>query len=467
MTGTHHLVECSTPFGLLSTAAAVDAGLLGSDPAERTLLVSHNTPAPEARQRFEQRPELASLVSRFGRVVDWNATIAPWHPSRWSPSASDAPVVERALRAAWGLEAHDLVLVAESVHVRPSLSLAALFPGARIVCYADGLMAYGPTRDRLPLPVGRRVEALLSMDLLGGVVSRLLHEWEPVRLTLPAERFTRVVQEVAERTSGLPEPTGGSTALVLGQYLGQLGLMSAAEEQREHERMVEAARASGAQRVIFKPHPAAGGGSRAGVLRTAERLGVELEVFDSPVVAEVLLEHLQPDTVISAFSTGLATARSLYGCRTVALGADRFLGALTPVQNSNRVPALVCDLTTESWDPSTGRFTSPSVPADDVPQLQLLIDAVAYCMQPALVPDLRDRAVQAATRRPDLLLRAVPTSRLFHLGLPGGTPSTRALRGLPEPVLARLSRAAMPVARHRDRARGALRSVRLRLAAGS
>lgn len=434
MTGYHHLLECSTPFGLLTLAAMADSGLLGNGPEDRTLLVVSTTPAPESRRPFHEDPVFARALSRFGRVVDWNSLVAPWHPRHWCPAPADAVVLERLLRRLLQVDEDDLSLVVESLHMPPSRTMATIFSTASVTVYADGLMIYGPTRNDLPESITGRLARLVMLDLLDGVRPRLLHEHRLPLVDLPFDAFRAVVQELVDHSPDLPAPASG-TAVVLGQYLGQLGLVTTAEEEEQHGAMLRTAAAAGASRVVFKPHPAAVGDPRRGLGVTAAALGIEVEIFDSPVLAEVLVQHLRPVAVVSAFSTGLFTARALQGCRVLSHDTGAFLRRLAPLANSNRVPAAICDATVESWDETTGALRAPLLPLERPADVQRLVDAIAYCIQPDLLPELRGAAEQMAAEQPDILRRSVPAPRLFHLGLPGGHPGTLWVRRLPAPVL--------------------------------
>lgn len=457
----HLVVEVSTLFGLATVATAVDAGLLGERPEERTLVHSLNAPAPEARAPLTGSPGFAGLAARFGRVESWNQLVAPHHPSRWRPAASDRPILERLVRERWDLRDVRVELVVESLHASPAAALVGLFEDADLHVYADGLMAYGPSRHEMPMSVVGRVRSLLHLDLLPGVRPRLLHETGVEPTPLPAKTFRAVVADIAQGEPDLPPPSGG-TALVLGQYLGQLGLLAPGVEQQLHQEMLAAVAAAGMRRAVFKPHPTASHGSDRALEAAASRLGLDLVVFRRPILAEVLMHHLGPEVVVSTFSTGLATARSHYGTRVMNVGAADFLAALRPHKNSNRVPATLCSEAVPSWDARSGRAVAAHVDLDDPAALQQLVDVVSYTMQPRLLRSLRPDVVAALRRGDGPPAHAVPPARLFALDLPGGTPQTPALRRLPAPVLQRLSTAAPRVAGWRARAARTAAALRKR-----
>lgn len=72
---------------------------------------------------------------------------------------------------------------------------------------------------------------------------------------VPAPAFVKVLAELA----GLPDDSGyepaGAPALLLGQYLSALELMTPAEEEELHVAMVRGAVERGHRELVFKPHP--------------------------------------------------------------------------------------------------------------------------------------------------------------------------------------------------------------------
>ena len=123
----------------------------------------------------------------------------------------------------------------------------------------------------------------------------------------------------------------------------------------------------------------------------------------------------RPELVVSCFSTGLATAKGLYGCQTAAVGTERLLAELAPYQNSNRIPLTITDAL------HSGRYELPDGPAGTVARnLNGLIDAVTYCMQPGSAAHLRGSAIdflRSAVGGPDM--KYFKRKRLTALDLPG------------------------------------------------
>ncbi|AXK35726.1 hypothetical protein DVA86_26925 [Streptomyces armeniacus] len=420
----------SSLYGAATVAAALDAGCF--DAADRrVLLVSNNAATPETSPSLDKMAGFERLRDRFDRVLSWNDAIRPFHPGGWSPRADDVPLWERHLRLLWGLgEPHQdpVELIVESIQVNPALALCQMFPEAPVDVYADGLMSYGPTRNKLDPLVGTRVRRVLHLDLLPGLRPLLLTEFGVAPETVPTSAFKAVLAEltadvppsVTARAAKSPPP-----ALLLGQYMSALDILSADEEERLHVRMLRGAVALGHRRVVFKPHPVAPARHSRVLEKEAGELGVELTVLDDPVLAEVLYERLRPALVVGCFSTALMTASAFYGLRVARTGTDLLLERLKPYQNSNRVPvtlvdALLPDLddpaAVESWRaPDAERVSS---------ELTGLVRTVGFCMQAQIYPDLRPEAERfLSTKLNERTWPYFKRRRLTALGLPGAVPS--------------------------------------------
>ncbi|CAM5227886.1 hypothetical protein STENM327S_08726 [Streptomyces tendae] len=74
--------------------------------------------------------------------------------------------------------------------------------------YADGLMSYGPTREKLPLTLARRIRRLLHLDLIPGLRPMLLSEFGVEPEVVPDVVFRAVLDEIS-RESG-PRPRTGA-----------------------------------------------------------------------------------------------------------------------------------------------------------------------------------------------------------------------------------------------------------------
>ncbi|MGW5936741.1 alpha-2,8-polysialyltransferase family protein [Streptomyces celluloflavus] len=408
----------STLYGAATLAAALDAGCF--PPAGRRLLViSNNAAVPETTPALDTMPGFDRVRARFDGVVSWNEAIRPFHPGGWSPRADDVPLWERYLRLLWDLGEDRIALVVESIQVSPALALAQLFPEAPLDVYADGLMSYGPTRNKLDPLIGTRIGRLLHLDLVPGLTPLLLTEFGVAPQTVPTTAFTEVLDELADASGELDVPEGG--ALLLGQYLSALGILTPQEEEELHVRMVRGAVGRGHRAVVFKPHPSAPARWSHLLEREAAALGVELTVLERPVPAEVLYRRMRPALVVGCFSTALLTAATFYGLPTARTGTGLLLERLTPYQNSNRVPVTLVDALVPGLtaDDDTHR---PSTA--DAPDIGGLVTAVGYAMQHQIHPRLRPAAERyLAAHLDEHTWRYFKRRRLTALALPGALPA--------------------------------------------
>lgn len=414
----------STLYGAVTLAAALDTGLLPGT-GRRLLVVSNNAPNPETTPALDESPGFAALRRRFDRVLSWNEAVAPMHPGGWSPRPDDVPMWERHLRLLWDLGDDEVEIVVESIQVEPALALVQLFPDAPLTVYADGLMSYGPTRNKLEPLVSTRINRLLHLDLVPGLRPLLLSEHGVEPEVVPGEAFTTVLAELADASwEEAPGQEVEGAALLLGQYLSALGILSTAEEERLHLDMLRGAARLGHERIVFKPHPVAPAHWSEAMEREAASLGVELTVLDSPVLAEVLYRRARPALVVGCFSTALLTASAFYGIPVARTGTGLLLEQLSPYQNSNRVPVTIVDAllpelsdaeAVNAWEPpSADRVTGDLTP---------LLRAVGFCMQAQAYPHLREEASAYLAERLDgRTWKYFKRRRLTSLGLPGAVP---------------------------------------------
>lgn len=430
--GVTQVFLASTLYGTATLAAALDADAFPAA-GRRILLTSNHSVTAEITPGLTAMPGFAALRTRFDEVLDWNAVIAPQHPSVWAPRAEDVPLWERQLRASWGLGTDRVELIVESLQVPPAQSLCRLFPGAAVEVYADGLMSYGPTRFRLDPGLGMRVRRVLHLDLVPGLEPLLLTEFGVRAEVIPNAAFLEVIAEL-----DVPDhaPVGEAPALLLGQYFSALDLMPAAEEEELHVAMVRGAHALGHRELVFKPHPSAPAAYSRRAEEEAERLGVRLTVLGAPVLAETLYERLRPALVVGCFSTGLLTAATLYGLPVARTGTEAVLARLAPYQNSNRIPlaladALLPDLAdaaaVRSWTPPRAAGAADGAggaAAATAAELAGLLTAVGFTMQPKVLAPRRAEAERWLTGNlTPRTWRYFSRRRLTALGLPGGIPA--------------------------------------------
>ncbi|MFJ6070200.1 polysialyltransferase family glycosyltransferase [Streptomyces sp. NPDC093065] len=416
---TTQIFLASTLYGTATLAAALDSGCFDAA-GRRILLVANNAATPETTPSLDAMPGFERLRGRFDDVLSWNEAVFPFHPGHWSPRPGDVPLWERHLRRAWGLGEDDVALAVESVQVPPALAVAQIFTDAPLTVYADGLMSYGPTRTKLAPLVGTRVERLLHLDLVPGLTPLLLTEFDVGAEVVPSAAFTKVLAELADGGAGLPDVE--RPAVLLGQHLSALGVLSAEEEEDLHVRMLAGVAGLGHTRVLFKTHPTAPARFTRVLEREAERLGVGLTVVETPVLAEVLFQRTRPALVVGCFSTALLTASALYGLPVARVGTGTLLDRLTPYENGNRVPATLVDaLLPDLSDPAAVAEGRRDVDAEG---LAALVRAVGFAMQPRVLPELRPAAEAYLRTHLDARTRRYfKKRRLASLGLPGGIPA--------------------------------------------
>ncbi|WP_369261501.1 alpha-2,8-polysialyltransferase family protein [Streptomyces sp. R35] len=419
---TTQIFLASTLYGTATLAAALDTECFA--PADRRiLLVSNNAATPETTSGVDDMPGFEQLRGRFDDVISWNETISPFHPGGWAPRLDDVPLWERHLRLAWNLGDDDIELAVESIQVNPALGVAQIFTGAPVTVYADGLMSYGPTRNKIDPLVGTRVTRLLHLDLVPGLTPLLLTEFDVEPEIVPTDAFVKVLAELVDTGDTLPaidEP-----ALLLGQYLSALDILTAEEEENLHVRMLKGALALGHTRVVFKPHPSAPARWSRLLEKEAEKLGADLTVLDTPVLAEVLYQRMRPALVVGCFSTALLTASALYGLPVARIGTGSLLDRLTPYENSNRIPVTIVDaLLPELTDEAAVAEQRHGM---DVAGLTELVRAVGFAMQPKIYPRLRGAAERYLSQHlTQHNWRYFKRRRLTSLALPGAVPAQLA-----------------------------------------
>ncbi|MGW8767783.1 polysialyltransferase family glycosyltransferase [Streptomyces sp. NPDC055815] len=422
------IFQVSTLYGAATLAAALDAGQFGPrDSARRLLLLSHHAEIPETALRLETMTGYERIAARFDGTLDWNETIHPYHPATWAPRPEEAPLWQRVLRTAWDLGTGPVELIVESIQVNPAKALAGTFPESTLHVYADGLMSYGPTRSELAQSIACRVRRVLHLDLVPGLRPLLLSEYGVEPELVPDDAFRAVLAEIAEEAADDPEIARAAaaepTALLLGQYLAALSLLTAEEEEELHVRMLRGAAAAGHRSIVFKPHPTAPARYSQALDEEAARSGVRLTVLDGPLLAETFYERCRPGLVVGCFSTAMLTAAVYYDVPIARVGTAEVLERLTPFENSNRIPLtvvhhLVADL--EGGE-------EPAVPGVAPASLTPLVRAVGYCMRHKVHPGLREEAAAFLAEHladPGTVLHFT-AERLTELGLPGGGPAPR------------------------------------------
>ncbi|MFE1481490.1 polysialyltransferase family glycosyltransferase [Streptomyces fimicarius] len=437
------IFQVSTLYGAATLAAALDAGQFGrATDSHRILLVSNNAAVPETALRLEEMRGYGPLAARFDAVVDWNEAISPHHPSGWGPRSEETVLWQRAFRLAWDIAPDAPVdLAVESIQVNPARALAAIFSESAVHVYADGLMSYGPTRNRLPQSIACRIRRVLHLDLVTGVRPLLLAEAGVEPELVPDDAFRAVLSEIAAAAEGdkglAAAEAAAPTAILLGQYLAALTILTPEEEEDLHIRMLRGAARAGHTSILFKPHPTAPARYSRALDEAAAELGVRLTTLDGPLLAETLYERCAPTLVVGCFSTAMFTAAAYYGIPVARVGTRLVLDRITPYENSNRIPLTITNHLVPDLDALYGPGGADAQGAGGVPRLPRtapdslapLLRTVGYCMQAKLHPGLRPDAEAWLREHLD------PTTqhyfkrrRLQSLTLPGGGPRGAAVR---------------------------------------
>ncbi len=366
-------------------AAAIRAGLYGES-GHRVLITTTNSAMPEITGRLDRTPGFEPIGEAFDQVISLNELIWPKHPRRWGAPEDEAERVRTTVLRETGLQP-GTGLTLQSLGVKPSSRLVQVFHDSPIDVISDGLMSYGPVR-RLPAPdVLARLERLLYLDLVPGLKPLLFAGTGIDPVIVPTEAYVALMDEYAARHPENAHVVGladESTAMVVGQYLAALGLMTGDEEDALYREMVEAAALLGYRKILFKPHPSAPPQHTEAVIGTAQAMGVDVSVSLLPVPVEAIYSAARPGLVIGGFSTAVSTAAELYGIETLSVGTS-FLGrALPDFPNSNRIPVALTAATTRRIERRGD--TVEILPPLPVP-VQELADALGATMQPAQLPD--------------------------------------------------------------------------------
>ncbi|MFD7022207.1 polysialyltransferase family glycosyltransferase [Promicromonospora sukumoe] len=437
-------------------AAAIDSGLY-DDTEQRVLLVINNAKIPEIGRSLGEQQGFESLARRFDRVVYLNELIFPYHPRVWNPPTSKIASWRDSILEAVGIEG-EFGITLQSLPVRPSTTLTRLFKDAPIDVVSDGLMSYGPTRKEIRPSVAENLRRLLYLDLAGGLRPVLLSEHGIENVVVPAESFRAVVQEYGkvafENATVAAMADKPVEAIMLGQYLAALGLLTEDEEEDLHHEFLRTAVALGYTSIAFKPHPSAPPTFTHSLVDLGRSLGVELVVLDEPVPVEILYDRLRPVAAIGCFSTGLSTAVETYGMTGYTVGVDKVLERLPRFQDSNRIPLAITDvrLNRVEWD-EVNALALREPPQVDV---QLLVEEVARAMQPD-----RFEGGAAGSRREQLLAQA-PWAAKYFVEPEAETAGETALVVTPPPAVsyrARVERKARRVAARMIRKNRRLRKL--------
>ncbi|MGW4019781.1 polysialyltransferase family glycosyltransferase [Streptomyces sp. NPDC005009] len=424
----------ATQYAAATVTAAIRAGLFGPREHRRILVVSNTAAVPEVGTPLDRMAGFETLRPEFDEVRSWNEFIAPHHPAGWSPRDQDVRLWEKAVRLAWDLGDEPVEIACESIQANPSRAVAEIFADSPVHVYADGLMSYGPTRNRLPHELSSRIARVLHLDLVPGLRPMLLSEYGVEPEAVPGEAMVEVLAGIGEAGADLlarrVTADDRPTAVLIGQYLSAIDLITQDEEERLHVRMLRAAARAGHEHVLFKPHPSAPAVYSTSLETAAAELGVRLTALTEPVLAETVFAYLKPRLVIGCFSTALMTAAAFYGIPVARVGTELLLERITPYENSNRVPLTIIDAALpDAEHAELGRPLELDALAGE---LAPLVRTVGYCMQSRKYHGSREEAVAWLAVHLATHQKYFQRRRLTSLRLPGGSPvRAEALRRHP------------------------------------
>lgn len=423
------IILVSSFFQALTVAALQEEGLLAGPGERQILVIANNSPKPEIVPSFKMAESAQVLLDKFDQVVSLNDAIWPVHPRALSVKNENSVLLRKHLTTEWGIpnEPHDLIV--ESFPNPPGGALARVFRDASISMISDGLMSYGPLRNPVAPEFRHRLKNVFYTDLVPGLRPVRLSAHNPALVVGSAAKMKAIVDQLSDhhfthlRGPATPWPEG--SALILAQYLADLGAISKDEELDLHRTMIDKVAEQGLESVVFKPHPAASPALLGPMRAHAEQLGLRFIVEPSPASAEILINQYRPAAVISCFSTALATAGVLFDVKPIAVGTELMLERFAPYENSNRVPVTIADAVFGAASRARAEHIRDS---DFTVELQKLVNAVSYCMQPVNETHLRQDAIEylqdaLGTDR----MRYFKYRRLTALDLPGSRGSSNGI----------------------------------------
>lgn len=409
-----HLYLTSRLFPVACISAALEGGVIERVPGDEHILVVYDsTPIPEVIDSFYESEHFELAASSFDRVVNLSEIVWPLRASQFNPRETELVIWQRLLRRYWDLGDEDVCLVVESIQVNPAPALAKVFATSRVSVHSDGLMTYGPTRNDVAHSVAQRLDRLYYLDLAAGIEPLVLSEHHIELVEIPASGLAEQIERL--RPTLEPEiralrQEGRRSALVLGQYFVDLGLLTSEENRNLDQQMIARAAELGCDICYFKPHPAVSQVALDDLKTIGGEIGIEVEVVVTQALAEVVALELQPDLVISCFSTGMFTVHKLFEIPMISVHSDMMLDRLKPYENSNRIPAVLADYLAGE--------ERPAVPLDG------LIGAVSYAMQAERLEKSRNDVTEFLEQYAYLAGKYFKRRRLTALGLPGGAQQT-------------------------------------------
>jgi hypothetical protein len=374
----------STQFGVVSLVSFL-AQCGGKDEnRKRILLYSLNGSTPELEfDVTRSRKWKLVLEKHFDICVVLNEVIFPTHPA--SLKKNQIAGLGNYLKSFLGCRVDRIFC--ESIQVSPARAFVQAFPGAEIWVYSEGLMSYGPTRFKLEKSILDRITTVLYGELLSTVRPELLSEVSPRYLPTSLGQSFELLSDifVDEVSDAALE---GSALIYVGQYLAGANICAESlEEEITFSALSYLVKIADGRPVYYKPHPRVSFSLLSSLkIRYRETFGEDLRVLLGAVPIELLAIRYKPALIAGVFSTSLITCGNILKIPVCTMGLSTILGGLAPLQNSNRIPMVVCREVLHEEDFSTGSFAELIQKIDarrgvvDYSRLEKVIRLVAMIM---------------------------------------------------------------------------------------
>ncbi len=365
------LCQASTKFGLYTLLSVLKKR--NRDDRRVLFLSAHN-------QDFEVRNPLIDLVDdenvkrAFDKIMILNDLIAPLHPAQWKPIGNEVEQLAQRSMIEAAIGGKVTSILVESLQVAPALTIANLFSDSAIEVYSDGLMVFSPIKTNLPTSILSRVAKCHYVDYISPVKPYIFEPYSIELSPIKCDDLKSEFANIAHDEKSLPDLR--SSAVFLGQYLADSGLMSQDEEIDLYVRgLVQSQRKLKTKRLYFKAHPSFPQHALEQLLISCDEAGLEIEFLSQKVLIEEYLMHTKPSAVISIFSTGLMSANKIFGVPAYKFGTDRVLESLLGTTNSNFIPAVLISECLPSLN------DTPSINID-YNRLVGLLETLSSCMHP-------------------------------------------------------------------------------------
>ena len=339
------------------------------DPDRTILLIAFEALTPEIGTPPWQVVGFDRLAEDFDEVITLNDLIAPLHPSAWQPSMPEIPLMSRLL--GHRLAHHDAIceLVVDSVVERSGRTLVELIPNVPITIANPTLDVYAPVLTDASSEIGGRVRRLIHLDLLPNVQPLLRYHPGVVTAAVPIQDF-----QLALGTQSLSPDVD---AILLGDRLAEREITSTAFERDLRVGAVRALVAGGRRRIMFVPHPDASPTDPSEFLEAANGAGASIIVAAPGAPQDI-------QTSADVLVVGTLSPALMCATRAATWGIESLLELDVRARSAIQLPLTAIGASLARLEPD-GTLTTPG------PDPSRLVEAVAYRMTPARLPEFRGR----------------------------------------------------------------------------